>query len=104
MESLVDKLVRLGLPDAAGGEYFVGQAYVQQQFDPAKDAPIVPVECVRIQETVPESTEMVYKFIVPGPHIKLSDGRWLLSLGYLLKLMNGSRSSPRRWIKGSSEV
>lgn len=84
MVSLVDELVRLGLPDTAGGEYFVGPAYVQQQFDPAKEEPVVPFQYAQIQETVPESTEMIYKSIVPGPHFRLADGRWLLSLGYLV--------------------
>lgn len=83
--SLVNDLVRLGLPDTAGGEYFVGPAYVQQQFDPEKEQPVVPTHYARIQETVPDSTEMVYKYIVPGPHFRLTDGRWLLSLGYLLR-------------------
>ena len=82
--TLVNDLVRLGLPDTADSEYFVGPAFVQQQFDPAKEEPIVPVHFSRIQETVPDSTEMVYKYIVPGPHFRLADGRWLLSLKYLL--------------------
>lgn len=84
MRALVDELVRLGLPDTAGAEYFVGPAYVQQQLDPAKEEPVVPMRYARIQESVPDSTEMIYKSIVPGPHFRLADGRWLLSLGYLL--------------------
>ena len=42
IQSLVEKLVRLGLPDTAGGEYFVGPAFVQQRFDPDKEEPVVP--------------------------------------------------------------
>jgi hypothetical protein len=84
MRTLVDELVRLGLPDTAGAKYFVGPAYVQQQLDPAQEEPVLPMRYARIQETVPESTEMIYKSIVPGPHFRLADGRWLLSLGYLL--------------------
>jgi hypothetical protein len=83
--ALVEKLVELGLPDTAGGEYFVGPAYVQQTFDPGREVPIVPTRYVRIQETVPASKEMIYKSIVPGPHFRLADGRWLLSLGYVVR-------------------
>ncbi|MCO6043843.1 hypothetical protein NG895_07975 [Aeoliella sp. ICT_H6.2] len=83
--SLVDELVALGMPDVAGGEYFVGPAYVQQQLDPATESTAVPMQYSRIQETVPDSGEMIYKYIVPGPHFRLADGSWLISLGYLVK-------------------
>lgn len=82
--ALVDELVELGLPDTAGGEYFVGRALVQQQLDPEKESPVLPMQYSRIQETVPGSSDMIYKFIVPGPHMRLADGRWLISLGYLV--------------------
>lgn len=85
IQSLVEKLVAIGLPDSKGGKYFVGPIAVEQRLDPTKDSPVLPMHLCGKQSTVPETKEMDYEFHVDGPHFRLSDGRWLIGLRFALK-------------------
>ncbi|MEX2092619.1 MAG: hypothetical protein WD971_08065, partial [Pirellulales bacterium] len=86
INALVGKIFAIGMPDTRGGKYYVGPARVTQRFDPDATSPVLPMEYCSIQSTVPDSKEIDYTFTVPGPHFKLSDGRWLLGLQYLIRL------------------
>src|SRR5262245_7282635 len=85
IQALLEKLVAIGLPDSSGGSYFVGLMGVEQRLDPTKDSPVLPMHFCGKQSTVPGTKEMDYEFSGDGPHFRLSDGRWLLGLRYVLK-------------------
>ncbi|MBI3828936.1 MAG: hypothetical protein HY291_05440 [Planctomycetes bacterium] len=108
MELLVEKVVGLGMPDAKGAVFYAGEASISQKFDPDRDEPVLPMRYCKTQMTNSGTKEMTYGFDMPGPHLKLKDGSWVIGLLFMVRpkdgISVGSDKLEERKIEGAVEA
>jgi hypothetical protein len=82
VDSIITAILKAGFPDALHAEVYSGQITVRATFDPGKDPMPLPSEASGLQETIPNSSRVIYGYQFDGLHFKLPDGSWIFSLSY----------------------